>query len=84
MTRLWRSSQLIQVETDSDGQPLRFLWRGQRHPIERITNRWRADLGWWRLRVWREHFKLITETGLLVVIYHDLISGQWYLQRLYD
>jgi len=34
--------------------------------------------------VWREYFKLTTQTGLLVVIYLDLLNGKWYLQRLYD
>jgi hypothetical protein len=27
---------------------------------------------------------LSTDTGLLVIIYQDLLSGEWYLQRLYD
>ncbi len=41
-------------------------------------------MDWWRVRIWREYFKLTTGTGLLVVIYRDLLSGAWYLQRLYD
>jgi hypothetical protein len=46
--------------------------------------RWRIDVDWWRGRVWREYFKLVTRTGLLVEVYHDLVGGQWYVQRLYD
>jgi hypothetical protein len=37
-----------------------------------------------RWRVWREYFRLATRTGLLVVVYHDLLEDRWYLQRVYD
>jgi hypothetical protein len=43
-----------------------------------------VDTGWWRLRVWREYFKLETDTGLLVIIYRNLLTDDWYFQRLYD
>ncbi len=39
---------------------------------------------YYRLRLWHEYFKLTTDTGLLVVVYHDLVDGTWYMQRLYD
>jgi hypothetical protein len=39
---------------------------------------------WWREGIRRDYFKLTTTTGLLVVIFHDLDTGDWYLQRLYD
>ena len=52
--------------------------------IQAVARRWRVDQDWWRQRVWREYFKLTTRTGLLVIIYRDLLSGRWYLQRLYD
>jgi len=84
MTRLWEVSELIEVEVDATGAPLRFKWREQFHPVERIGKRWRVDLGWWHVHIWREHYKLATETGLLVIVYRDLLTGQWYLQRLYD
>jgi hypothetical protein len=43
-----------------------------------------VDVNWWKLRIWREHFKLYTETGLLAVVYRDLLADEWYLQRVYD
>lgn len=84
MTYLWPGGQLIQVQTDALWTPLHFAWRGQAHPVQHIARRWRVDEAWWRGRVWREYFKLTTTTGLLAVIYHDLTTGEWYLQRLYD
>ena len=84
MTYLWPNGQPISVETDQPGIPRRFTWRGRIHPVQGIANRWRVDEDWWRGRIWREYFKLYTRTGLLVMVYRDLMSGQWYLQRLYD
>ena len=84
MTYLWPDGELIAVEADSLHTPCAFTWRGRTHPVQSIAKRWRVDVDWWRVRVWRENFKLATGTGLLVVIYRDLLSGDWYLQRLYD
>lgn len=64
--------------------PYRIEWQGFTHQVLEITRYWRIDIDWWRERIWRAYFKLRTETGLLVVIYQDLIEGGWYLQRLYD
>jgi hypothetical protein len=43
-----------------------------------------VDQSWWRRRVCREYFLLRTESGLLVIVYRDVLRGEWYLQRLYD
>jgi hypothetical protein len=52
--------------------------------VTQIIDRYRDDTGWWQRRVWRENFLLVTATGLLVLIYHDVRTGEWRLQRLYD
>lgn len=84
MTYLWPAGDPIQVSADALWRPLRFVWRDQVHPVSEIANRWRVDEDWWQGRVWREYFKLITATGLLVIVFRDLLTGEWYLQRLYD
>ena len=84
MTRLWPKGQPLAVVSDTDGTPRSFAWQGHTHPVTGISKRWQVDNGWWRMRVWREYFKLETGTGLLVIIYRDLLTDQWYLQRLYD
>jgi hypothetical protein len=84
MTRLWPDGTLIQVVQSSPELPGRFTWQGQIHPIEAISKRWRVQMEWWREGIHRDYFKLTTTTGLLVVIFHDLHTGHWYLQRLYD
>lgn len=88
MTRLWPAGQPLDgVETApaADGEtPLQFTWQGRRHQVVEVVQGWRVDLDWWRERVWRAYFRVSTDTGLLVVIYQDLLSRRWYLQRLYD
>jgi hypothetical protein len=99
VTRLWPAGQLIAMTTTAitenttllprqgpaiDHLPSQFIWQGGTHLVSEITRYWRVDIDWWRERIWRAYFKLRTETGLLVVIYQDLIGGEWFLQRLYD
>ena len=84
MTRLWVGGVLVEAQVGSNDLPVRFTWEGQIHPVQHIANRWRVDVGWWRLRICRDYFKLTTSTGLLVTVYHDLVTGCWYLQRMYD
>ncbi|MBK8027199.1 MAG: hypothetical protein IPK19_38870 [Chloroflexi bacterium] len=84
MTRLWADGKPIAVEADAESLPLRFTWEGENHPIDAILDCWRVDTDWWRGRVWRMVFRVVTETGLLVELYHDLLLGGWYMQRVYD
>ncbi len=84
MTRLWRDGSTILVRADEMGVPLSFTWQGHRHAVTKVTKRWRVDEEWWRRRIWREYFKLTTRSRMLVIVYRDLLTGQWCLQRLYD
>jgi hypothetical protein len=85
MSPLWRDGQSIEVIIDPLGMPVSLIWEGQHHAVSHVANHWRVDEGWWLgQRSWREYFKLATATGLLVIVYHDLTTGTWHLQRLYD
>ena len=84
MTRLWMEGDRLSVLADSSGAPRRIKWRQQNHTVQRVSRRWRVDLDWWRRRIWRDYFEVITGSGMLIVLYHDLVSGQWYLEKLYD
>jgi hypothetical protein len=84
MTHFWANDQPITVATARGGIPDRFTWRGQRHTVRHITNAWRIDEGWWQEHIWRDYYKLITTTGLFVIIYHNLRTGTWFMHRVYD
>lgn len=84
MTYFWPEGEAIIVAANPLATPLHFVWREELHPVAGIIARWRLDEDWWKKRIWREYFKLYTTTGLFVIIYHDLLSGKWCLQHLFD
>jgi hypothetical protein len=84
MTHFWADGQPIAVDADALWTPLVFTWDGVQHPVQAILDRWRVDEEWWRGRIWREYFQLTTRTGLLIELFHDLMSREWYIQRVYD
>lgn len=84
MTRLWSEGAAIAVVCDEQERPARLTWRGRAHAVTHVARAWRVDLDWWRERVWRRYYKVSTDSGLLLVIFQDLTSGDWFLQRLYD
>ena len=84
MTRLWPEGDMIEIISNKDMFPQQLIWQGKKHTINHISRRWRIKSDWWDEPLWRDYFKLTTDTGLLLIIFHDLLGDQWYLQRLYD
>jgi hypothetical protein len=84
MSRLFRGGQPIAIQLADAGTPRAFNWQDQNYDITAITNRWRVDEGWWFHHRWRDYFQVQTSTPMLAVIFRDLLTDQWYLQRIYD
>ena len=87
MSRFWPSGDPLRVlldETAHPAIPILLYWRGVEHRVCDLADRWQVDTEWWQGRIAREYFKLTTDTGWLLVIYHDQVGGDWYLQRAYD
>ena len=84
MTRFWPNGETILMTLGENGDPCLIRWNGEIHSIQHIANRWRVDERWWAKRVHREYFKLTTDTGCLMIIYQDMLTGGWFLHRLYD
>ena len=80
----WRAGDPVKDVEVEHGVPRRFTWQGQVHTVSAIANVWRIDDAWWQQRVWQDRFKLITTTGLLVILSHDLLTDAWRLIRVYD
>ena len=85
MTRLWPEGEPLKVWGE-EKTPAGFEWQGEPHRILEVCNRWRVHTRWWEPdgAVWREYLKVATDTGLLCLIYRDLLRGGWFLARLYD
>jgi hypothetical protein len=86
MTYLWLDGLPIRVETDSTGRPQYLIWKGKKHEIRRILNRWIFHDLWWSKdeEIWRDYYYLTTQSGLMATIFKDNVSGIWYIYRLYD
>jgi len=69
-----------------DEVPEGFVWQSMEHQILEIANRWTVHSRWWEpgKMVWRQYFKVVTDTGLLCQVYHDLLRDRWFFARLYD
>jgi hypothetical protein len=84
MTRFWPEGMPVTVIADALIAPRVVLFESQAHPVERVLRRWRVDQSWWRDRVCREYFLVRTQTGLLIMLYRDVLTRCWRLQRVYD
>jgi hypothetical protein len=84
MTRLYRRAQPIEATIGDSGEPLAFEWRGQVHRVVHLGNCWRIHLEWWRVEIWREYFQVEVHSRFTCVIYRDLLTDRWYLERIYD
>lgn len=85
MSYLWLD-EAIRVETDVEGCPLGFLWRGQKYRIAKILSRWQEHTDWWsdERKIWRDYLRVDTAEGMLLVMYQDLVTRHWHLERIYD
>jgi hypothetical protein len=86
MSRLWPDGEPISMQTDAQGNPVRFTWRGSVHKLAQVQQRWQVDTDWWRPegRIWRAYLAVTTTDGLFCVIYQDLEKQSWFLSKVYD
>lgn len=81
---MWTERQTLALQADNKGCPQRFYWGQRPHAVEHISRHWRVHLDWWTLQeLWRDYWEVTTDSGLLCVLYHDLVVGDWILERIY-
>lgn len=85
MTRLWPAGERIEA-WGGEETPAGFNWQGKPHRIVDVCNRWCIHTRWWEPDelIWREYLKVVTDTGLLCLVYQNRLSTDWFLARLYD
>ena len=70
----------IRAEEDASGLPLAVRLK-RRQRIAAIEDRWRIDDEWWRKEpVSRCYYNVLLADGQRLVLYKDLVSGEWYKQ----
>ncbi len=62
----------IPVIPDVIGLPDLLFLEGKRERVREVCNRWRVREEWWRREVYRDYYRLVTESGRLCVVYRDL------------
>jgi hypothetical protein len=48
--------------------------------VEAILESWRIDDEWWRQTISRNYMEVMLEGGKRMVLFQDLITGQWFAQ----
>jgi len=74
--------QRVEVTLDERGVPVvvkREAGSGRR--IESIGEMWRIDDEWWRTPIVRRYVEVILEGGGRVVLFEDLSTGEWWIQK---
>jgi hypothetical protein len=70
------------IETTlKDDLPATITVDGKSKKIEAIRETWRIDDEWWRDQIARRYVEVILEGGGRVMLYEDLLTGEWFLQR---
>jgi len=70
----------VRVDEDSSGKPVAVRLK-RRQSIAAIEDCWRIDDEWWRSEpVSRLYYAVMLARGQRLVLYKDLIGGQWYRQ----
>ena len=73
----------VLVVVDDEGLPVEVVEmterRGKR--VEAIIETWRIDDEWWRHPISRHYVNVVLEDGGHVVLFEDLTTGEWFMQR---
>jgi hypothetical protein len=70
----------IRVEENASGLPLAVGLK-RRLRVMTIEDKWRIDDEWWRVGpVSRFYYNSLLADGQRLVLYKDLVSGEWYRQ----
>jgi len=73
--------QRIQVSLGPNGLPQLLSREDRIWPVATVYESWRERRRWWGRPVLRDYYRLETRDGLARVVYCDLRSGQWLLER---
>jgi len=52
-----------------------------RRSVEAVGEVWRIDDEWWRVPINRRYVEVILEGGKRVVLFEDLTTGMWWIQK---
>ena len=71
----------IQVTTAPGGFPRALVWPDRIQEVEAVYEAWRERRLWWSRPLERDYFRLETRDGLVRVVFRDVRSDRWLLER---
>ena len=79
---LHRPEPVAVVWDERQRRPAAFIWRGRRHRISRIVERWVVETGWWNdeTHVSRSYSRVEAD-GRLFDLCYDRLAKAWSLER---
>ena len=74
--------QRVKVELDANVLPVGIRDAGcEMRVVEDVGEIWRIDDEWWRVPIHRRYVEVIIEGGRRVVLFEDVITGEWFSQK---
>ena len=74
--------QRVEVELDEQRRPMVVKRAtGNEKRVESLGENWRMDDEWWRQPIVRRYVEVVLEGGGRVVLFEDLITGEWWMQK---
>ena len=70
----------IRVELNKENLPVAITFHDKEKKVEEIGETWRIDDEWWRDQIARRYVEVMLVGGGHVVVYEDLIGGDWFMQ----
>ena len=65
--------------------PLVVRWNGTRYPVSGSAGPWRRSGDWWDVHGWaRDEWDVALADGTVCRLAHDLKTGEWFLDAVYD
>ncbi len=71
----------ILVTTDARGAPCAVVWRERIRQVRCIYGLWRERRRWWARPIERDYFRLELDDGQMRVIFRDVRTDRWSLER---
>jgi hypothetical protein len=71
----------VRVQLDARGLPAVVRRKADGKRVETVGEIWRVDDEWWRAPLVRRYYEVVLEGGARVVLFEDLVTGAWWLQR---
>ena len=82
MTRILRPPKRIDVVLDGSGLPA-VVRIGRDSDRVNVVEQFRVSERWWNDPIDRTYMKVVGSTWI-ILIFHDLLSGDWFLERIFD